>query len=132
MRRIFITTLTVLFLLILGCAHTRPGVVQSGDDTPLVTITAGKVYVPTGWTYASYILDPKTRTCWFRVGDALAPLPCERLAGVPAAARVLTWLPERPAAAPATAVPEPPPADEAEVEPPPAPMRGGAAAAEDL
>jgi hypothetical protein len=132
MRQIFISTMPALFFLVLGCGHTKPGVIQSGDDTPLVTITAGKVYVPTGWVIASYIIDPQTRSCWFRVGDQLAPLPCERLAGVRAAARVLNWLPERPEAAPATAVPEPPPADDAEMEPPPAPMRGGAAAAEDL
>lgn len=127
-RAIFIRILTPLFALALGCAHTKPGVVQSGDDTPLVTITAGKVYVPTGWVIASYIIDPQTQSCWFRVGDQLAPLPCERLAAVPAAARVLNWLPERPAVAPAADV-EPPPAEE---EPPPAPRRGGAAAAEDL
>jgi hypothetical protein len=129
MQQTIIMTLTALFTLALGCAHTKPGVVQSGDDTSFVTVSAGKVYVPNGWVFASYIVDPQTRTCWFRVGDQLAPLDCERLVGVPAAARVLNWLPERPEAAPATDV-EPPPASE--VEPPPAPRRGGAAAAEDL
>ena len=128
MRQILtLATLTFLFTGVMGCGHTKPGVVQSSDDTPMVTITAGKVYVPTGWVIASYIIDPQTRSCWFRVGDQLAPLDCKRLAGVPAAVRVINWLPERPEATPAADVePHSPP------EPTPAPMSGPDAAVEDL
>ncbi len=135
----FFTLFLFAALGLTACWNTRPGSVRSASDTSIVTITAGKVLIPSGWVIASYIIDPQAQSCWFHMGEAPAPLPCERLAGFPAAARYLTWLPQHPAAPPATSVPEPPPADDpadsgesGSVEPPPAPMRGGAAAAGDL
>jgi len=132
-KRFFIFS-ALATLALTGCWNTRPGSVRSASDTSIVTITAGKVLIPSGWVIASYIIDPQARSCWFHMGEAPAPLPCERLAAFPAAARYINWLPQHPAAFPAAAVPEPPPADDPAVEPPPtpSPMRGGGAAAEDL
>jgi len=121
MKKLLLIFLFFLTPAVMGCGNLQPGSVQSARDTPIVTITTGKVFIPgPGYLLAAYLIDTQTRSCWIRIGEQLGALDCANMMGVPGAAKYLTWF----AASPSTQTP-------AEKSVPPVP-HGGAAVVEDL
>jgi len=74
-----------------GCSTSRPGAVSASADSPLVVIGAGEVDYGPGEIGARYLIDTRTRQCWFVVSDSLAALDCCALAAVADARPYLTW-----------------------------------------
>jgi hypothetical protein len=121
MKKLLLIFLFFLTSAAVGCGNLQPGSVQSARDTPIVTITAGKVFIPgPGYLLAAYLIDTQTRSCWIRIGEQLGALDCGNLMGVPGAAKYLTWF----AAPPSSGAP-------AEKSVPPT-QQGGAAAVENI
>jgi len=69
-------------LLVVGCATSTPGFVGTDPESAIITIGAGHAVVSdSGDDYWRlwYIIDPATRTCWFKIGDSVGSLECCRL-----------------------------------------------------
>ena len=76
-----------------ACVSAAPGTVRTSGSSPLVTIGAGEAVVGgigQAWL-VWYVIDPRTQTCWMKLGDAGAQLDCCALRRVPEAAPHITW-----------------------------------------
>jgi hypothetical protein len=81
------------FVCVSACVEVQsdPNFVGQDPQSQVVTIGAGRALV-SGPTEADeaywrlwYIIDPATRTCWFKIGDSVGRLECCRLWTVPKA-----------------------------------------------
>lgn len=67
--------------LLWGCVESHTGFVAKDAKSSVITIGAGEAIVSgTGDVYWRlwYIIDAKTRTCWFKLGDSVGELDCFR------------------------------------------------------
>lgn len=78
-----------------ACITSERDFVARDAASQIVTVGAGRALVSdTGGDYWRlwYIIDPATRTCWFKVGDSVGELDCCRLRRVPVAVKHVGWL----------------------------------------
>jgi len=88
---------SVLLLALLACAsacaevQSDPNFVGQDPQSQVVTIGAGRALVSgpdapeEQYWRLWYIIDPATRTCWFKIGDSVGRLECCRLWTLPKA-----------------------------------------------
>ena len=78
-----------------GCVSSGTDFIAKDSDSQVVTLGAGKAVITEGdeggWRLW-YIIDPSTRTCWFKIGDSVGALDCCQLWRVNRAQRHLPWL----------------------------------------
>ena len=87
-----VSSLLALVMTVPACTEVQssPNFVALDPESQIVTIGAGRAMISEQdeqdrYWRLWYIIDPATRTCWFKIGDSVGQLDCCRLWTVPKA-----------------------------------------------
>ena len=71
----------------------EPGELISKEKNSIVTIGAGLVDIgEESYWHAWYLIDRRTRTCWFKIGASLGEIDCCNLSRLHVARQYMVWL----------------------------------------